>query len=550
MIAALWPFGRGLSVRAKVLGILAAGTIIVAIAGVVLILVARQSDHLLERASSAQTHLELLMLLSGRISDYGLVALDVAQSPQGGTQKLASGKAHVEDVFKAIETAIADQVNLLPAGDAQTAMATKSLLNARMRAQFGALHRRMLTPEVTEGSAEERAEFARNAMNVFGLHFAPQLAQAVEDQRAEARNARQDMATLRREVVAFAGALVIGAIGASALIYWFAGRPILVRIAETVEGATQISSGDLERRLKPAGRDELTLLMTRFNRMADSFSRRESRLLALQNDLQETVEEQTSDLSNANARLEEIDAYRRRFFSDISHELRTPLTVIIGETEVSLRQTDKLDAETQKTFKTILGRARNLKRRVDDLLRVARSESGQLDLDLKENDLNLIVASAVEDTRPAGKAHNVRLRFSASDEPLMVRCDREWMRQAVEGLLANAVKHSPPESQISVSCAARDGDAVVRLRDQGHGISAKDLPHIFDRFYKGKDNSGAKAGGFGIGLSLIKWVIDAHGGRISAQSPPEGAATGRSSQNGPGTEFNLVLPVMKEDNQS
>lgn len=545
MIAALGPFGRGLSVRAKVLGILAVATLMVTIAGIVLILVARQSDHLLERASSAQTHLELLMLLSGRISDYGLVALDAAQSPETGAQKLASGKAHVEDVFNAIEAAISKQVNLLPAGDAQTAIATKSLLNARMRAQFGALHRRMLEPSEAGQSAEDRAELTRNAMNVFGLHFAPQLAQAVEDQRAEARNARQDMSDLRREVVAFASALVLGALVASALIYWFAGRPILVRIAETVVGATELSSGDLERRLKPAGRDELTLLMTRFNRMADSFSRREARLLALQNDLQKTVEERTTDLRQANARLEEIDAYRRRFFSDISHELRTPLTVIIGETEVSLRQTDKLDAGTQKTFKTILGRARNLKRRVDDLLRVARSESGRLDLDLQENDLNLIVAAAVDDSRPAGKAHNVRLRFQASDEPLTVNCDREWMRQTIEGLLANAVKHSAPKSQISVSAAKQDDEAVVSLRDQGHGISPKDLPHIFDRFYKGKDDSGARAGGFGIGLSLIKWVIEEHGGHITAQSPPEGSAA-EASQNCPGTEFKLMLPLMKE----
>ncbi len=545
MTAALWPFGRGLSVRAKVIGILAAGTLIVAVAGVVLVLVARQSDHLLERASAAQTHLELLMLLSGRISDYGLVALDAVQNRTTQPQKLNSGKEHVEAVFSAIETAIAKQVNLLPAGDAQTAIATKSLLNARMRAQFTSLHRRMQQPPEGNPPLAERAEYARNAMNVFGLGFAPQLAQAVEDQRAEARNARQEMATLRQDVVVFASALVLAAMAASALIYWFAGRPILVRIAETVEGPTEISSGDLKRRLKPAGHDELTLLMTRFNRMADSFSRREARLLELQNDLQKTVEERTSDLRAANARLEEIDAYRRRFFSDISHELRTPLTVIIGETEVSLRQKEKLDAETAKTFTTILGRARNLKRRVDDLLRVARSESGRLDLDVRENDLNVIVAAAVEDTRPAGKAHDVRLRFQSAEAPLIVECDREWMRQTIEGLLANAVKHSAPETQISVSAREEDGHALISLRDQGYGISKEDLPRIFDRFYKGKDDSGARAGGFGIGLALIKWVIEEHGGTITAMSPaaPKSSAP---SQKSPGTEFKLKLPLMKK----
>ncbi|NNF80862.1 MAG: HAMP domain-containing histidine kinase [Rhizobiales bacterium] len=539
MNASFRLFRRGLSLRAKVLGILAGGTVIVTIAGAVLILVARQSDHLLERASTAQTHLELLMLLSGRISDYGLVVLDAVQQPQADISKLDAGRSRVDAVFGAIEKTISDQVNLLPAGDAQTAIATKSLLNARMKAQFGALHRQMQKSPDAGQSIEARAEFARNAMNVFGLHFAPQLAQAVEDERAEARNARQDMSKLRREVVAFASALVLAAIAVSALLYWFAGRPILLRIAQTVDGATQISSGDLERRLKPAGRDELTLLMTRFNRMADSFSRRETRLLAMQNDLQATIEERTRDLSSANARLEEIDAYRRRFFSDISHELRTPLTVIIGETEVSLRQPDGLDESTIATLKTIHGRARNLKRRVDDLLRVARSESGRLDLDLRRTDLNTVIVAAAEDTQAAGKAHNVEIIAEPCERPLEVDCDKEWMRQAIEGLVANAIKHSPPESRITIRARAEDQTAVISIRDQGHGISPKDLPHIFDRFYKGKDESGARAGGFGIGLSLIKWVVEEHGGSIAAESPPP-----QQSQKSPGTEFKLKLPFM------
>ena len=458
----------------------------VSIAGAVLILVARQSDHLLERASTAQTHLELLMLLSGRISDYGLAVQDAVHNPGTSAPKLKAGLDRVDAVFSAIEKTISTQVGLLPAGDAQTAIATKSLLNARMKAQFGALHRQMEKSPEAGQSAEERAEFARNAMNVFGLHFAPQLAQAVEDERSEARNARQEMSKLRREVVMFASALVLAALGASALLYWFAGRPILMRIQQTVEGATQISSGDLDQRLKPAGRDELTLLMTRFNRMADSFSRREARLIAMQNDLQATVDEQTSDLSSANARLEEIDAYRRRFFSDISHELRTPLTVIIGETEVSLRQPDRYDGETVQTLKTIHSRARNLKRRVDDMLRVARSESGRLDLDLSENDLNAIVAAAVENTQPAGKAHDVQIAAKPAKAPLSVECDREWMRQALEGLLANAVKHSPPGSAISITSSADEGHAAISIRDQGHGISEQDLPHVFDRFYRAK----------------------------------------------------------------
>ncbi|MGI9462697.1 MAG: sensor histidine kinase, partial [Aestuariivirgaceae bacterium] len=383
---------------------------------------------------------------------------------------------------------------------------------------------------------------ARSAMNVFGVHFAPQLAQAVEDQRMEARAARQDMSALRRRATTFAVIWVLAALAGSGLLYWFAGRPILSRISETVIGASQISSGQLERRLKPAGRDELTLLMIKFNRMADSFSRREAKLLDMQGALQDTIAERTSDLSSANTRLELIDTNRRRFFSDISHELRTPLTVIIGEAEVSLRHAKGADRATRASLETILARARNLRRRVDDLLRIARSESGKLDLDLEQHDLNLVLGDAIDDSQALAGNHGVELSAQLASRPLLARCDKEWLRQAVSGLLANAVKYSPSDTKIAVTLTERQGSAIIEIADQGYGISPKDLPKIFDRFYKGNAKADASAGGFGIGLSLIKWVVEEHGGTISAQSPgmqnePDGEAAAS------GSVFTIRLPL-------
>ena len=534
---------RGMNLRAKVLGILAGGLVFVMIAVGVLVLVARQSDHLLERASTAQRHLELLLLLSGRISDYGLVVLEAVQQPRFGAQKLNAGKARVDDLFRSIDRIISEQIGLFPAGDAQSAVATKSLLNARMKARFSTLHRQVNDSPDVAGEPGARADHVRSAMNAFGVHFAPQLAQAVEDQRKEARDARSSMSELRRRATVFAIVWALAAMLGSGLLYWFAGRPILSRISQTVEGATEISSGELERRLKPEGHDELTLLMMKFNRMADSFSRRESKLLAMQMDLQDTISKRTSDLSAANERLEDIDTNRRRFFSDVSHELRTPLTVIIGEAEISLRNPKGIDEPGKNSLETILARAKSLKRRVDDLLRVARSESGKLDLDLEEWDLNKVIEDAVEDTRQLASNHQVLVSFESSPDPMTIQCDREWLRQAVSGLVVNAVKYSPSDSEISIYLSAGGETAEITVADQGFGIPKDEITKVFDRFYKGGTADASSGGGFGIGLSLIKWVVEAHSGVITAVSPTlpdheieQGGKTG--------TTFSIKLPLL------
>ena len=166
-----------MNLRSKLLGLLVGGIVFVLIAVSVLVLVARQSNHLLDRAAIAQRHLELLILLSGRISDYGLVVLEAVQQPKIDEQKLNAGKARVEDLFGSIDKVISEQVVLFPEGDDQSAAATKSLLSARMKARFATLHRQVRESADVGADAEGRADHVRVAMNAFGVHFAPQLAQ-------------------------------------------------------------------------------------------------------------------------------------------------------------------------------------------------------------------------------------------------------------------------------------------------------------------------------------------------------------------------------------
>ena len=502
----------GLSLRAKMLGILAGAGIFALIAASVLIYAARQADQNLARATAAQHNMELLMLLSGRVSDYGLAALEAVRSGSASDQLLEAGHRRVDALFTEIGASIGRQVELLGSDDARNATATKSLTIARLKARFGSLHSQVVQSAASAETDDGKTNAVRGAMGAFGISFAPVFSQALEDERSEARRARADMSSLRDRVILFALVWAVTGLFVAGTLYLLAGRSILRRIAETVSGATAIASGELDRRLTVSGRDELALLMARFNRMAASFSRKQADLLAAQDELAETVASRTADLRDANRRLEEIDENRRRFFADISHELRTPLTVILGEAELTLKQGGDVPAEAIiKSMTAIQARAKTLRRRVNDMLRVARSESGQLDLRLEENDVNMIVAEALEDAAPFGRKKRVNIEMETDLEPLMCICDRaEWLRQAVSGILNNAIKYSQPGSTVRIRSQKAHKSAVVTVCDTGYGISQADLPRIFDRFHRGDDKERQQEGGYGIGLSLVKWIVDEH----------------------------------------
>jgi len=454
------------------IAIISGGAIYSLVAIIVLLFVSWQANQNLVRASTAQRHLELLITLSGRVSDYGLAVMGAMQSTDARPEQLASGRARVADIFQTLDSVISDQVRIVSSDEARNAAATKSLIIVRMKAQFEALHNRVTAWAGTGPARAENAAFARSAMDAFGVGFAPLLAQALEDERFEARKAREDMSVLRGRATSFAIVWIVSAATLAVILYITAGRSILARIAETVRGARAISSGQLDKRLTPSGRDELTLLMARFNRMADNLSRREKRLLAAQRDLKRTIAARTADLRAANRRLKDIDTNRRRFFADISHELRTPLTVILGEAEVSLRQAGaRTKAPVRKAFGTIHARAMILRRRVDDMLRVARSESGRLDFAFVAGDLNAIAGEAMNDVAPLARRLGVRAEFKRAARAVNISCDKDWLRQVIAGLLINALKYSPEGAVVQAAVKSRNGKAVMTIRDQGCGIA-------------------------------------------------------------------------------
>ncbi|RXF74812.1 sensor histidine kinase [Hansschlegelia zhihuaiae] len=491
-------------------------------------------DHVSE-LSSAQRRLEDLSAISSRVGDYALAALQTTQSRELQTDRLSLPRKRVQETMARFSQNVAGEVSRRGERDGAIIAASRGRMLAHMKASFDVLDRQVmqLIRDAREGQPQA-ADSVRIALDMFAGSFGPSLSQAIEGERVAARDAEAAMAQLRARLAPIATLAVVAAALLAFLLYRAVASPLLLRLSEVAAAAADIARGRTDIRLAVRGHDELSLLTTRFNRMALHLSRREARLLSAQSRLQEIVDARTAELRRANERLSDTDRARRRFFTDVSHELRTPLTVILGEADVTLRgKPDREDLAA--ALATIRVRARRLHRRVEDLLRVARSENGQLDLEFEPMSLAEIASQAREGVAPAAKARQIEIVADAlADE--MVEADAEWMRQVVEGLISNAVRHSSPGSEIRLSVASGPQGATLSVDDDGEGIPAADLPHVFERFYRG---GGEKEGsGFGIGLALARWIVERHGGRIAIDSRT--AAPGRRS----GTTVSIILPSL------
>jgi signal transduction histidine kinase len=296
-------------------------------------------------------------------------------------------------------------------------------------------------------------------------------------------------------------------------------RPLFARLDAVRKAAAAVGQGHLDLRLPVKNRDELGLLVASFNRMAARLARREKRVADDRAALEETVRQRTADLVAANERLGEIDRSRRRFFADVSHELRTPLTVILGECDVALRSLRGEADGFRGVLGTIRKRAQKLHRRVEDLLRLARSESGQLELALNPVSVSAVLAEAVETFAVQAKRQGVSLSFSPGPADIEVLADPEWLRQIVEGLIDNALRHGAGATRVTVGLAAVGNRAEISVADDGPGFPETG-ERLFERFSRSSERSGAS--GFGIGLALARWVVEQHGGLIALESSTGG----------------------------
>jgi signal transduction histidine kinase len=214
---------------------------------------------------------------------------------------------------------------------------------------------------------------------------------------------------------------------------------------------------------------------------------------------------------------------QREFAADASHELRTPLTVIRSSVEHLERHRDQPLRENAEALDDISAEVDQLSLMVDDLLLLARSDSGAVALDRLPLDLGDVASDAASTLGRSAEGRGVQVRVDP--EPAMLEGDPTRLRQLVTILVDNAIRHSPRGGAVDVTVRAGDNVAWIEVADQGPGVRPEDMPHVFDRFYRAP---GAPSGGTGLGLAIARWIVERHGGRIGVANRDTGGAVFRA----------------------
>jgi signal transduction histidine kinase len=239
------------------------------------------------------------------------------------------------------------------------------------------------------------------------------------------------------------------------------------------------------------------------------------------------------ELSEAAERLKEIDMLKNEFLSNVSHELRTPLTAIIAYTETLLLTRPK--AKTREQFLHVIAeQGDKLQKLIAGLLDIAKLDSLATELKLHQGSLNRVIEAAIVTVQPTADKNQILLRKELDPDLPLVYLDELRSQQIVWNLLANAIKFSPPDSTVRVRSWAESGHAWVSVRDEGVGIAPEHQELIFQKFVQVDGSSTRKHGGVGLGLDLVKHLVELHGGQVRVESAP-----------GQGSTFAFSIPIEK-----
>lgn len=258
--------------------------------------------------------------------------------------------------------------------------------------------------------------------------------------------------------------------------------------------------------------------------------------------LEERVAERTEDLTAANrrltaqwARLRQANSFKSEILGTVAHDLKNPLGVILGRTEIlkeMIAAAGALDEKVQAQIAYIRNAANGLTEMVDDLVSDAMADALDITVRREPVDLAVLVQEVAEANRPLASRKKQTITVSAPPNHA-ASCDADRIREAIDNLVSNAVKYSPIGGAIELSVAQEEDDIVVYVRDQGAGLSPEDMSRLFGRFQRLSAKPTAGESSTGLGLSIVKRIVDLHGGRITVESAGPGT----------GATFKLTLPV-------
>jgi signal transduction histidine kinase len=300
--------------------------------------------------------------------------------------------------------------------------------------------------------------------------------------------------------------LLVFAGGISVALGGFFTSALIDRIARLEEATHAIENNNFDARADISGRDEIAALAISFNQMAQR-------------------------LQNADQEQKDLEILRRDLVAWAGHDLRTPLSSIRLLVE-ALSDGMVTDPETTKAY---LSQAKKqvdiLSMFVEDLFQISQLDAGKMPLHPEPASLSDLISDTLESFSRLASQNNINLSGSAdpSNDPITI--DVQWMGRALDNLLSNALRHTPAGGSVTLCADRVENGVAVSVSDTGEGILPEDLPHIFERFYRGEKSRNRGSGGAGLGLAIVKGIVEAHAGSISVESEP-----------GVGSVFTIIIP--------
>lgn len=303
-----------------------------------------------------------------------------------------------------------------------------------------------------------------------------------------------------------ASVLLVFAGGMAMMLGYFLSSTITERIHQLKSAAQRLAEGDLKTRVAVSGRDEVASLAVTFNRMAEQ-------------------------LQAADKKQRELESLRRDLIAWVSHDLQTPLTSMRAILE-ALSDGVVEDPETvQRYLHTAQRDVRSLSSLIDDLFQMAQLDAGGFPLNQADASLSDLVSDTLESFTQLAKGQEITLEGNVDADVDPVNMDTQAIGRVLNNLIGNALRHTPPYGRVSVWVRRTGRQAEVTVSDTGEGIRAEDLPHVFERFYRGEKSRSRTTGGAGLGLAIARGIVQAHGGEINVES-----------EIGRGTHFTFYIP--------
>lgn len=478
-------------------------------------------DYYFDRNRLAGEQLDSVIRMSAAMNRYSENVAELLLMGRTELDDFNEARDSLEHSLDRLHTLIRDEMSIITSADDRASEQIELERVALMRSLYEDIDLRTqrLLMLRDQGRLEQAIQIFREEIeDSLDTTLEVHINAAIADEEAELRLYQSRTNRLERELewiisIVTAAAFVISAIGALLL-----ARSLTRPIAALEAATREIGDGNLAHRLDYRAGDEFGSLAAQIDNAASRLEAQRSSLLDIQAGLENEVSRRTGQLEEANQRLQKLDHMRMLFLADIGHELRTPLTVLRGEAEIALRGGSRTVDEHRDTLDRIVQLCTQMTRLVEDLLFLARAEVDAIRFDMQPLDLRDVVEIALSDAAVLAEDGGVRIDANTAAGRCRITGDAGRLTQAMVIAMDNAIKYADRDSTVQVSLTRVQDSALFTVRNPGPEIPTAELPFVFSRFYRARQTAAGGQSGSGLGLSIAKWIVEGHGGRIEIHS--------------------------------